>query len=160
MSTTRDKESETTWHITIRTYGTRLPGDDEATNKTASPDINGKLTRLQSSQARLRSPPVLLSRRLRRDIESAIPDLCHQGGWKLLTCAAASTHLHILCTAPTKSSGATIRTLLKRWLTQRLNDLTPDAPQRWWAEGGSNRPVHSDAHRVTAHTYIQRQRTK
>jgi REP element-mobilizing transposase RayT len=158
-------ENLTAWHITFGTYGARLHGDSRPTvtrtnNQRGQPFHAPDGRRLDMARTLMRYSPVFLSPPQCSHIERVLPDLCLRGGWKLLTCAAAGNHVHVLCAAPSAVHGRTIRALLKRWLTQSLDEAWPRSDGRpWWAEGGSNKPIKDGAYLSNAYVYILRQRT-
>lgn len=102
--------------------------------------------------------PVFLTRGQREWIETHVPGLCDRGGWEFYACAAAPDHIHTLIRARGDIHGKQVRTILKRWLTQSLNERW-SCQANWWAVGGSTKPVHDDAYLSTATRYIERQRT-
>ncbi len=151
------RNDQTIWHITLRTYGTWYATDDAAS--AVSHGRESPRRPRPGAIARPRSDPVQLSRPQRHKIESSLPEICTRGGWQFLACAAASNHVHLLCTAPHSVPGKTIQALLKRWLTQTLNERNSRSASKWWADGGSTRSVTIDEYRANAQNYIARQRT-
>jgi len=105
----------------------------------------------------MNSPSVLLTLDQRLFIQNSIQPICERGGWTLVTSAAAPNHVHTLIESTTSVHGKQIRAIVKRWLTQALNEhWTPSV--RWWAEGGSTKPVKDRAYLDAAIAYINRQR--
>ncbi|MCI0674299.1 MAG: hypothetical protein L0Y42_00820 [Phycisphaerales bacterium] len=166
----------TSWHITFGTYGARLHGGarftvDRRHNQRGESFIGRDSERRQSEHDKLKSPALILSGEQCVSIEAALPSICERGGWIVRTCSASppprdGDHVHILLDAPPESPPKTIRELLKRWLTQTLNEhfkSDPSEPARpragaWWAEGGSTKPVKDPEYLNNAFNYIQRQR--
>ena len=154
----------TNWHITFGTYGTRLHGGDRPTvvrtqNRPGQPFIGPDVARHAAARQRLRFRIVTLTLEQRRFIELRVPEHCERGGWRCHTCAAGPDHVHVLCEAPRSAHGKQIRALLKRWLTQSLNEMwerLDGGP--WWSEGGSCRAVRVETYFRNAHSYIERQR--
>ena len=64
-------------------------------------------------------------------------------------------HVHSIVTARSSIHGKQIRTLMKRWLSQALNDRF--GRRIWWAEGGSNRVVHDETYLQNVHRYVRGQ---
>ncbi len=80
----------------------------------------------------------------------------------LRTCAAPveGDHIHVLLDADPAVHGEKIRRLLKRWLTQAMDErFDRPASGTWWAVQGSNRVVDSDAYLNRVLPYIERQRS-
>lgn len=153
----------TYWHITFGTYGTRLHGGPRLTvhrrhNRRGTPFIEHDAERSASERNRMRGEPVLLTAAQRSLIEARLPLLCSRGGWAFVAAAAEPDHVHLLCGADRAVHGKQIRALVKRWLTQALNDQWP-APlsSPWWADGGSTKPVNSPRYFQNVCAYIEKQ---
>jgi REP element-mobilizing transposase RayT len=158
----------THWHITFGAYGARLHGDerptvDRAHNVYGTPFLGPDRDRNAREHALCAGEPVRLTGAQRAFIEHVMPSLCARGGWWFLTCAAGPDHVHILLDADPRIHGKRIHPLLKRWLTQALDErwTCPKRPdgQSWWGEGGSNKAVKDEAYLRNALAYINQQRT-
>lgn len=159
-NTTQLDPTRRAWHITFGTYATRLhcdprPTVDRRHNTPGTPFPAPDPQRQQSPAA----PPLLLTREQCQHIETVVPTLCARGGWAYRTCAAAPNHVHTLLDAPQNIHGKQVRHWLKRWLTQSLTAAFGPPPKRWWAEGGSTKPVTDPQYLRNAADYINRQRT-
>ncbi|MHB1156034.1 MAG: transposase [Phycisphaerales bacterium] len=157
--------SRTTWHITFGTYGTRLHGDSRPTvdrqhNERGTPFLSADPSRRNDKHARMKFPPVYLMREQCQHIQQVIPTICERGGWVLRICSAAPDHVHVLLDIAPNIHGEKVRRLLKRWLTQSLNETwpLPSDEATWWAEEGSNKPVDNEAYLNNAFNYIEEQR--
>ena len=107
----------------------------------------------------MRTEPVLLTESAMALVESTLPALCDRGGWIYVVAAAQSDHVHLLCGAKSAIHGKQIRTLVKRWLTQALNDKLPGPMHSpWWADGGSNKPIKNRGYFQNVYSYIEKQR--
>ena len=107
----------------------------------------------------MQHPPVILTRELQQFLQDAMVGLCERGGWELRTCAAAPDHVHVLVDAPPDVHGQQVRELLKRWSTQALDTRWPRPLNgRWWAKGGSNKPVKDVRYLNRAFPYVHGQR--
>ena len=157
----------TTWHITWGTYGARLHGSNRRTVDRRAAAIGDSFVernepREQAAKSIMRGNAVYLSDEQRCFIESTVVQLCDRGGWMLRTCAAAveGDHIHVVLDADPAVHGEKIRRLLKRWLTQAMDERF-DRPKSgtWWAVQGSNRVVDSDAYLNRVSPYIERQRS-
>ncbi len=154
----------TTWHITFGTYGTRLHGSSRPTvdrqhNQRGTPFLPESNKRESFERGRLKGSPVVLTQPQQQHIESTVPILCGRGGWVLIACAAGPDHVHVLIEVDSAIHGKQVRPLLKRWLTQSLDERWKDTGRpAWWAEGGSTKAVKEESYRANAIRYIERQR--
>ena len=168
-----------TWHITFGTYATRLHDDPRPTVDRRHNKVNTPFPPPDpDKQQQPTVPPLLLTRDQCEHIEKTMPQLCEGGGWTLITCAAPfeaheseprepgragpayyGNHVHVLLDAPKSKQPKDIRKWLKRWLSQSLTKTFGQPPKRWWAEGGSTKPVKDPQYLNNATNYINRQRT-
>ncbi len=143
----------TTWHITWGTYGSRLHGSDRPTvdrkrNRRGQPFVEP-------------TEVVYLTLDQRCHIESVIPEICKRGGWTYRIAAAGPEcdHVHVLCDIDPKTHGKDARKWMKRWLSESLNHHWPRVDdQRWWAQGGSTRPVKEKSYLNNVYEYLKTQR--
>lgn len=152
----------TAWHITFGTYGARLHGALQSTvdrqhNDIGQPFLGVDIARESCERSQMGRPPLLLSLDQRLFIQISLPSICERGGWTLLASAAERNHVHSLIRANPSVHGKQIRSLVKRWLTQSLNDRW-SVQKRWWAEGGSTKAVKDKAYIDATIAYIDRQR--
>lgn len=170
MQETPPEPTHQTWHITFGTYATRLHDDPRPTVDRRHNKINTPFPPPDPErQQRPVDPPLLLTRAQRHHIEALIPQLCTRGNWIYRTCAAPcepgrvgpgnADHIHVLLDAPKNKQPKDIRKWLKRWLSQSLTKTFGPPAKRWWAEGGSTKPVKDPEYRTNATNYINRQRT-
>ncbi len=150
------------YHITFGTYGTRLHGDprgtvDRTQNQPGDPIIGQNEDWLQLELSNLKGDPVWLDETLCRSVELAAPDICVRGGWQHHVTACQANHVHMLVSSD--DEGKLVRRLIKRWLTQHLNDTGLIRPVRWWAKGGSVKWVWDQAYFDNVYEYVVRQRT-
>jgi REP element-mobilizing transposase RayT len=163
----------TTWHITWGTYATRLHFGPAPTvtvdqNRVGDPFVTNDWPRYERILDRLKYSPVLLGDEQRQFIESTIPGICVRGGWRLRVCAAKPDHVHVLVDIVPAVHGEKVRRLLKRWLTEAMNEVwmpgsgrpgsLQDSGATWWAEQGSNRVVGDIDYLKSVTGYVQRQR--
>lgn len=158
------RTGRTAWHITFGTYGTRLHGGQRLTVRRSANRLSdatyARNDALQTSERNLMAhPPVVLTHDMRTLIQHVMPTIATRGGWHLFTCAAETDHVHIFLEAERTIHGKQIRPLIKRWLTQSLNDqFESPASSRWWAKGGSTKVVDNNAYRERVCAYIDVQR--
>lgn len=159
---------KTRWHITFGTYAGRLHGSSKPTvdrshNSLGEPHIIDKPNLERFEHNILAERPILLTPDQRLFIESIIPELCRRGGWDFVECGAQPNHIHVVCDIDPAIHGKRARALLKRWLTQALDERWTGAIARsdgmsWWAEGGSARAVRGQDYRAVVRNYVADQR--
>lgn len=163
-STLEANAQYTPWHITFGTYGTRLHGDRRPTvdlehNEYGTPFVPRNDLRRQREEESLIAEPVRLTPDQRELIERLIPEICQRGGWKLHAAAAQPDHVHVVCGIRSEIHGDKVQRLLKRWLTEALNEKWPDSYRpRWWAVQGSNKAIKEESYLKNAIAYVERQR--
>jgi len=163
----------TTWHITlghVRDAAAFRAGPTVSVdqNRVGDPFVTLDWPRYERIVERLTYPPVLLTDEQRRFIESMVPAICRRGGWKLRVCAAKADHVHVLLDIVPAVHGEKVRRLLKRWVTEAMNEVWPPGSgrpgslpateARWWAEQGSNRAIRELAYLNNATDYVFKQR--
>lgn len=155
------------WHITFGTYGTRLHGDDRPTvdrphNRREQPFVGRDPDRAEQARGRMRGESVYLNAPQRGVVEATVPGLCERGGWTYRMCAAPADedHVHVLLEATPTIDPDAIRKWLKRWLGEALTRRwSKPTGGRWWASGGSCKPIKDEAYLNNVYHYIRRQRT-
>ena len=150
------------YHITFGTYGTRLHGDargtvDRSFNKSGDPIIGLNVDWHDMEASSLKGQPVVFDQSMRVIVEHAIDRVCEQGDWLCHTSACQHNHVHILVTSI--DEGKLTRRLMKRWLTQDLNNVVDISPYRWWAKGGSVKWVWNQMYFDNVYEYVRQQRT-
>jgi REP element-mobilizing transposase RayT len=156
----------TTWHITFGTYGARLHGGERLTVRRTGERTTTEIIRRDPDledvkRGQMRAAPVHLTREQRLFIQREIPSICERGGWRFRVCSADHDHVHVLLDVDSAIRGEKVRRLLKRWLTQALNERWPrQAAGRWWAEQGSNKAIRDEAYLANAQAYIEKQRAR
>jgi len=158
------KPGWTTWHITFGTYGTRLRGGERPSvshreDRPGDPVIARDPELEAYDRRRLKGGAVFLSPQQQRFIQDLIPSLCDRGGWDLRTCSAGPDHVHILLDIDAQIHGERVRRIVKRWITQALDERwgKPHGG-KWWAKQGSNKPVKNARYLRNAFDYIEGQR--
>jgi len=154
----------TTWHITFGTYGSRPHGGFRATvdkthNERGEPFIRENEARESSARGRMKFQPIILTIEQRTFIEATIPGITERGGWILRTCAADPDHVHVVLDVVPSVHGEKVRRLIKRWLGQAIGEQWPlPRGASWWAEEGSNKPIHDVEYLNNAYDYVFGQR--
>ena len=151
------------YHITFGTHGTRLHGDqrgsvDRRHNTPGTPIIGRKESWERIERARLKFPPVILTKDQRALAEECTPALCRRGDWEYHVVGCGQDHFHVLLS--TDADAKAVRRWFKRWLSEELSKRWPLADgRRWWAEGGSVKYVWDEAYFRNVYNYIRGQRT-
>ncbi|MEE9129996.1 MAG: transposase [Phycisphaerales bacterium] len=157
-------QQRTTWHITFGTYGARLHGGERP---TVERDQNRRGERFQrenhalfaAERSAMSHSAVFLTTPHQRFIQQTVPGICERGGWELRVCSAGNDHVHILLDIDRTVHGQKVRELLKRWLSQSLNQhFGEPASGRWWAKAGSTKAISDARYLENAHDYIEGQR--
>ncbi len=148
--------------ITFSTYGSRLHGDPRLTvdrrhNQFGEPYIQPDQVRMATEHERLCSNAIRLTLEQQRHVESVTPVVCDRGGWTHHASSAAPDHVHLLVSAAVE--GKTVRKILKRWLTEALNNRWPTPMNGWWTEGGSVKWIWNAESLEAAGNYVGRQRS-
>lgn len=148
------------YFITLRTYGTWLPGDprgcvDRDHNAYGSPYASPDPERAAHAAALLRHAPTIFDNRMRDLVRRAFVDQCHHRGWELIETAVRSNHAHtIVGYAPVGPDRITLelKGRATRWLREaRL--VATDAEV--WVVGGSKRYLWNDEDVAAAVEYVR-----
>jgi len=149
-----------TYHITIGTYGTRLHGGvaptvERSHNKPGEPFVTADPKREMAMRKKMQETPCYFSDEQRLFVESIIPAICEQGGWKYHFAACQEDHIHLLVTAQVEPKA--IRRWFKTWLTQSLNKQY--GSRTWLVDGGSTKWINDERYFQAVVEYIRKQRT-
>ena len=147
------------FHITIGTYGGRLPGGDwphvdMAHNVYGEPLAPRDPFRADEARARMTHDPVEMTPDQRREVEAAILDVAARYGWTIHAIASKPDHTHVVVTAD--RDGQPLRDALKAVASRRLNKSFGARP--WWAENGSVKYIWTPDYLAQATTYVADQR--
>ena len=141
------------YHLTLRTYGTWLPGDDRGWRRHGdsgparppSPALRAWCERAMVA------PPLYLTAQQRRVVEAAVRETCAHRGYTIHALAVQRSHVHVVVRAT--RAPEVVMADLKRWATRALRrDGLPRA-QPVWAEHGSTRYLLSPQRRGRAERY-------
>lgn len=139
-----DTETPLAYLITIRTYGTWLPGDERGSidrfhNIYRGPRVPVNPVLEQQARAKLKSDPLILDARKRKAVKDAILEVCENREWFLRAINVRTNHAHTVVSIglikPSRALNA-----FKGYGTRKLRErslwLYPHSP---WAERGSKR---------------------
>ena len=130
--------------ITIRTYGTWLPGDERGSidryhNIYRSPRVAPNKILEQQHRKKLKSEPLILNRIQRRAVEDAIREVCDHRGWLLRTINVRTNHAHTVVSTGDRNPERALNAF-KAYGTRKLRERSlwqfSHSP---WADKGSER---------------------
>jgi REP element-mobilizing transposase RayT len=147
------------YFITLRTYGTWLPGDkrgfvNDRNNHYNTPRLSADVIQMSLSEAALRHEPMLLAAESAAVVEKTIGEVCQHREWRLYVAKARTNHVHIVVGAV--ASAERVMNDLKAWSTRRLREqgyVKRDRPV--WAEHGSTPYLWSDEQLLGAIDYVK-----
>ena len=149
-----------TWLLTLRAYGTRLPGAAEgwtsrATSRSPSRYREANPALEAHSRRIMRWPPMRFDTPRRALVRDAIRGLCVEQRWELHALAVTSDHVHALVTSG--AAPVELRRAIKRDVTMalKLADLVPREVQVW-ADYGNVWRINSEARFHLARAYVHR----
>ena len=154
-----DNEIPLGYLITIRTYGTWLPGDERGSidryhNSYLGPRMPPNPILEHQARSKLKSEPLILDAIKRQAVEDAIAEVCENRDWLLRAINVRTNHAHsVVSTGLPKSSSAL--NAFKAYGTRRLREsglwLYEHSP---WAERGSKRRLWTQRSIVNACDYV------
>jgi hypothetical protein len=128
------------YHITWRTYGTRLPGDEKGWVKHKILGIKEGNRPLEEHAESLTKQEVILSETQRTIVEQTIRDHCRIRAWTLHAVNVRSNHVHVVVSATIHPDQ--VMQQFKAWCSRRLNEATENPPEKWWAIHGSTKWIN------------------
>ena len=143
--------------ITFRAYGTWLHGTQGSVDRFHN--VYGTSTLPRNEQRRrystglLAQPPVVLSRKVRKIVESAIRETCDVRKWSLWAFNVRTNHLHTVVSANAKPD--CIRSAFKANATRMLREAGYWREERSpWARKGSKRYLWTEQDLINAIAYV------
>jgi REP element-mobilizing transposase RayT len=141
------------YHLTWQTYGSWLPGDARGWVKGGKYGIRGPQPFLEDYARRsLKHAAVALDGEQRGIVEWTVREHCRIRQWILHAVNPRSTHVHVVVTTPIDPNQAMGQ--LKAWCSRRLSESTTNAPERWWASGGSTKWINDERYLEEAIKYV------
>jgi REP element-mobilizing transposase RayT len=145
--------------ITIRTYGTWLPGDERGSidrfhNTYQSPRMPPNPILEEQSRSKLKSEPLILDSIKRKAVEDAIIEVCDYRDWILRAINVRTNHAHTVASiGPLKPDRAlnAFKAYGTRKLRERALWLFSHSP---WADKGSERWLWDDRSVFNACDYV------
>jgi REP element-mobilizing transposase RayT len=140
-------------HLTLRTYGTWLPGDDRGWRRHGdtgparppSPALRAWCERQTVA------PPLYQTAPQRRIVEAAVRETCAHRGYMIHALAVQRSHVHVVLRAA--RAHEFVMADLKRWATRALRRDGLPREQPVWADHGSTRYLLSPQRRGRAERY-------
>ena len=142
------------YHLTLRTYGTWLPGDPHGWYKRPN-DVRQAPSPALAEWCRrqMRFPPMLFTPAQRVIVANAIRGVCELRAWTIHTLRVQSNHAHVVVTAPLAPEP--VVTTLKRAASRSLREREPALRQREiWARHASMRYRHTPASVAATIRYV------
>ena len=141
------------YHITWRTYGTRLPGHEEGWVKHKMLGIREGSAPLEKyAKGLMTEESVTLNQPQRAIVSATIREHCRIRGWTLHAVNARSNHVHVVVTADIHPDQ--VMSQFKAWCTRRLKEATTESPAKWWAIHGSTKWINELAYLEEAIRYV------
>jgi REP element-mobilizing transposase RayT len=159
------------WFFTWRTYGTWLPGGDgfvgyyhgnegkRVIDHSPGESHTEAIPPLERySHKVMTGEPVCLSGEQAVVLLRQFQETAAYRGWSLDAAAVLSNHVHLVFGVPGDPEPSD---LLKSWKSYASRALNREGPQRiaprWFADGGSKRPLRGELNRVGAIRYVRDQ---
>ncbi len=145
--------------ITIRTYGTRLPGGEQLTvrrhrkGQKESKLIEANVPLLEKMREEMTHAPVIFNVEQRQAVESAIKEVCKHRGYILDAVNVRTNHAHAVIGA--KVSPERLADSLKAYSTRRLREEgLVSSDTKIWARGRSRKYLWKQRHVEAAIDYV------
>ena len=112
--------------ITFRCYGSWLHGETRGSvdrrnyNRYGTPDMAPNKKILTDEKGKLTTAPVVLNRRQRRLVESAIREVCEYRSYFLHAASVRTNHVHVVVAAPCKPEH--VMDSFKSYATRKLRE--------------------------------------
>jgi REP element-mobilizing transposase RayT len=154
-----DTEIPIAYLITIRTYGTWLPGDERGSidryhNAYRGPRAPPNRIMEEQARAKLKSKPLILDLAKRTAVEDAILEVCEYRDWALRAINVRTNHAHSVVSIGLEKPSKALNTL-KAYGTRKLRER-----KLWtyehspWAEKGSRRWLWTERDVACAIDYV------
>jgi REP element-mobilizing transposase RayT len=155
----QDRSSPVGFLITFRCYGTWLHGDERGSfdryhRVYGTPGLPSSALRRKHDRDLMKQPPVKLSSRHRKIVESAIRETCEIRNWQLWTINVRTNHVHVAVSANKKPEA--ILSAIKANATRAMkeagiwtSELSP------WSFGGSRKYLWDDKELAEAIAYVE-----
>ncbi len=102
--------------------------------------------------------PILLSLKQAEALLAQLHETAGYRGWVIDAVAVMVNHVHIVFAVPGDPDPSHMLRDWKSYASRALNKTGPKLPAgRWWADGGSKRPIKTDERRLAAIKYVRDQ---
>ena len=159
FETYEENEFPLAYLLTFRTFGTWLHGDEresvgrDGRNHYGKPRIKPKPEFEAAMKEESKQPPFILTRTMRRTVESAVKELCKRRGYSLLAVNVRTNHVHAVVSAQTKPER--IADALKAVATKMLREQSlVSSGTKIWSRGRSRRYLWKPRHVSGAIDYV------
>ena len=154
-----DNEIPLAYLITIRTYGTSLPGDERGSidryhNSYGGPRAQPNRILQEQCRGKLKSEPLILDLPKRKAVEDAIAEVCATRDWLLRSINVRTNHAHTVVSIGLIDPSPALNAF-KAYGTRKLRERGLWRHQHSpWAERGSKRRLWTDADVACACDYV------
>jgi REP element-mobilizing transposase RayT len=130
--------------ITIRTYGTWLPGDERGSidryhNTYRGPRVDANAVLEEQHRKKLKSEPLILNGIQRTAVEDAIREVCDHRSWPLRAINVRTNHCHTVVTTGDRNPERALNAF-KAYATRKLRERNLwNHAHSPWADKGSER---------------------
>jgi hypothetical protein len=159
------------WFYTWRTYGTWLPGQEGFVGYYHTSDGQRRIDNVPGelpteavppleryARDALRGEPVCLTGKQAETLLAQFQETAAYRKWAIDAVAVMVNHVHMVFGVPGDPSPSAMLRDWKSYASRALNRLGPRRQDgRWWADGGSTRPIKSDDRRLAAILYVRDQ---
>jgi REP element-mobilizing transposase RayT len=140
------------YHITWRTYGSWLPGDEKGWVKHKILGVQIENKPLEDHARSLTRDVVALGEAQRDIVEQTFRDHCHFRNWELHAVNVRTNHVHVVVSAAIHPDQ--VMQQFKAWCSRRLNEATDSPPAKWWAIHGSTKWINEPQYLEEAIRYV------
>ena len=158
------------WFFTWRTYGTWLPGEDgfvgyyhdsfgqRVIDNLPSEPVTGPIPPLAGYARKvMQGEPVMLALKQTRILLTQFQETAAYRKWAIDAVAVMVNHVHIVFGVPGDPEPSALLRDWKSYASRALNRAGKPQGARWWADGGSKRPIKTDERRLAAIRYVRDQ---
>ena len=154
-----DNEFPLGYLITIRTYGTWLPGDqrgsiDRYHNTYRGPRVPPNRILEEQARSKLKSEPLILDAIKRKAVDDAIREVCLHRDWVLRALNVRTNHAHSVVSIGIVKPGQAMNAF-KAYGTRKLRERNLwEYAHSPWAERGSKRWLWTETSILNACDYV------
>ncbi|HEY3456651.1 MAG TPA: transposase [Bryobacteraceae bacterium] len=159
MKQNRDRQGadDGAYLITFVCYGTRLPGQfgavDRSQNQFGAPKLEENAAKEAAARTKMAQEPYLLNAARREVLLKSVHQVCMHRGWMLFAAHVRTNHVHAV--VGTNESAERVMNTFKVYASRALNAAGLDGPdRRRWARHGSTRHLYTKDAITAAVRYV------